>query len=389
MGPSGRLQLADILSTYGQDYLAAHALARSQARAWRAIVACRTAALGGHVDRCDACGATRHVYHSCRNRHCPRCQTRAKEQWIAARQRELLPVPYTHLVLTLPHALNSLAGHHFRVMTDLLFASAAATLTAFGADPRWLGGRLAFSLVLHTWSQDLRRHLHVHALVASGALTDEGLWVASRRGFLFPVKALSKVFRGKFINGLAQAREQGRLHRSALDDAAWWQLLRELHRHDWVVYAKQPLGGPSQVLAYLGRYTHRVAISNERLASMADGMVAFRARDNARPGKKRMVRLPAPQFIGRFLQHVLPPGFKRIRHYGILASAHKHEQLARCRQALQMPQPDPAVIETVDAFLRSVSGRELACCPHCGQTAMRLVEVLAPRRRRPCPTGPP
>jgi hypothetical protein len=383
------LQLADILSTYGQDYLATHALARSQAKAWRAIVACRTPVLGGHVDRCAACGTNRHVYHSCRNRHCPRCQTRAKEQWIAARHRELLPVPYTHLVFTLPHALNGLAGPHFRAITDLLFATAAATLTAFGANPRWLGGKLAFSLVLHTWSQDLRRHLHVHALVASGALTDEGRWINSRRGFLFPVKALSQVFRAKFIDGLAQAREQGRLQHGIPDDASWRQLLHALRRHDWVVYAKQPLGGPAPVLDYLARYTHRVAISNERLASMADGMVAFRVRDNTHPGNKRIVRLEAARFIGRFLQHVLPPGFKRIRHYGILASVHKHAQLARCRQALRVPAPDAAVIETVEVFLRRVTGRELACCPHCGQAAMRVLDVMAPRRQRPCPTGPP
>ena len=389
MAASGRLQLADILNAHGQDYLAAHALARSQAKAWRAIVSCRTAALGGHVDRCDACGATRHVYHSCRNRHCPRCQTRTKEQWIAARQRELLPVPYTHLVFTLPHALNGLTGHHFRAITDLLFASAAATLTEFGASPRWLGGQLAFSLVLHTWSQDLGRHLHVHALVASGALTADGRWTGSRRGFLFPVKALSKVFRGKFIDGLERIYEEGRLRHGVPDDAAWRPLLRALRGHNWVVYAKQPLGGPAQVLEYLGRYTHRVAISNERLVGMADGMVAFRARDNARPGKKRLVRLPAPQFIGRFLQHVLPPGFNRIRHYGILASACKHAQLPRCRQALQMPAPDPALIETVEMFFRRVAGRELSCCPQCGHAAMRLVEVLAPRAQRPCPTGPP
>jgi hypothetical protein len=387
---AGRLQLADLLTTYGQDYLATHALARSQAKAWRAIVSCRTAVLGGHVDRCDACGTTRHIYHSCRNRHCPRCQTRAKEQWVAARQRELLPVPYTHLVFTLPHALNGLAGHHFRCISDLLFASAAATLTAFGANPRWLGGQLAFSLVLHTWSQDLRRHLHVHALVASGALAGDGRWIDSRRGFLFPVKALSKVFRGKFLDGLARARAEGRLQRGgAPGDAGWRQLLCELRRHDWVVYAKQPLGGPSQVLEYLARYTHRVAISNERLVSMTDGLVAFRVRDNANPGKKRIERLSAQQFIGRFLLHVLPPGFKRIRHYGILASAHKHGQLARCRQALQIPEPNAIVIEAVDAFLRRVNGQELACCPQCGQAAMRLMEVIAPRRTRPCPTGPP
>lgn len=388
MPAPGRLQLADILCVQGQDYLATHALAHSQAKAWRAIVTCRTAALGGHVDRCAACGTTRHVYHSCRNRHCPRCQTRAKEQWIAARQRELLPVPYTHLVFTLPHALNGLAGQHFRCVTDLLFASAAATLTAFGANDRWLGGQLAFSLVLHTWSQDLRRHLHVHALVASGALNADGRWVSSRRGFLFPVKALSAVFRAKFLDALTQAREQGRLS-SAADDAAWRPLLRALRQHDWVVYAKQPLGGPSQVLEYLARYTHRVAISNERLMGMTDGMVAFRVRDNAHPGNKRIERLPAQQFIGRFLQHVLPSGFKRIRHYGMLASVHKHAQLARCRQALQMPEPDPTVVETVEAFFRRVTGRELACCPQCGQPAMRWMDVIVPHRQHPSTTGPP
>ncbi|WP_334189439.1 IS91 family transposase [Noviherbaspirillum sp.] len=390
MAHCGRTQLADIFRLHGQDYLATHALARSQAKAWRAIVSCRTPALGGHVDRCDACGTTRHVYHSCRNRHCPRCQTRAKEQWIAARHRELLPVPYTHLVFTLPHALNNLASHHFRAITDLLFASAAQTLSAFGANPRWLGGKLAFSLVLHTWSQNLMRHLHVHALVASGALTDDGRWACSRRGFLFPVKALSKVFRAKFIAALGQAREAGRLQRhGGIDDNAWQQLLRALYRHDWVVYAKQPLGGPAQVLDYLARYTHRVAISNERLASMADGIVSFRVRDNANAGKKRIERLPAQQFIGRFLLHVLAPGFKRIRHYGILAGVHKHQQLALCRQALEAPEPDTAVIEAVEAFFQRVTGQELAFCPHCGQPTMRLMEVVAPSRWRACATGPP
>jgi hypothetical protein len=390
MTGSGRTELADIFRQHGQGYLATHALARSQAKAWRAIVTCRTAALGGHIDQCAACGTTRHIYHSCRNRHCPRCQTRAKEQWIAARHRELLPVSYTHLVFTIPHALNGLASHHFRCITDILFASAAATLTAFGADPRWLGGRLAFSLVLHTWSQNLMRHLHVHALVASGALTPQGQWIGSRRGFLFPVKALSSVFRAKFIDALTQARGEGRLQRDGcIGDAAWQQLLRALRRHDWVVYAKQPLGGPAQVLEYLARYTHRVAISNERLVSLANGTVAFRVRDNANAGKKRIERLPAQQFIGRFLLHVLPPGFKRIRHYGMLANTHKHRQLALCRQALEVPAPDAAVVETVDAFLRRVTGVALACCPHCGQAAMRLMEVIAPRRQHPCATGPP
>jgi hypothetical protein len=387
---SGRTELAEIFRLHGQGYLATHALARSQAKAWRAIVTCRTAALGGHVDQCAACGTTRHVYHSCRNRHCPRCQMRAKEQWIAARNRELLPVPYTHLVFTIPHALNGLASGHFRCITDILFDTAAATLTAFGANDRWLGGKLAFSLVLHTWSQNLLRHMHVHALVASGALTPDGRWINSRRGFLFPVKALSKVFREKFIEALGQAREQGRLHDSdTMSGKTWRQLLTDLRRHDWVVYARQPLGGPAQVLDYLARYTHRVAISNERLVSMENGIVTFRVRDNAHPGKKRLERLAAQDFIGRFLLHVLPPGFKRIRHYGILASGHKQQQLALCRAALQVPAPETTVIETVEAFFKRVMGREVACCPQCGQATMRLAQVIAPCRPSPQSTGPP
>jgi hypothetical protein len=248
----GRVELADILRTHGQAYLAGHTLCSSQAKAWRAIVACRTEALGGHVQQCNTCHAVRYTYHSCRNRHCPKCQSRAKEQWVAARNRELLPVPYTHLVFTLPHAINGLASSHFRTITDLLFQAASATLIAFGADPKWLGGQLAFSLVLHTWSQNLMRHLHVHALVASGALTADGRWLSSKKGFLFPVKALSKVFREKFIDALKQVRQDGRLHHAQTDDAnRWTKLLMALRRHDWVVYAKQPLGGPAQVLEYL------------------------------------------------------------------------------------------------------------------------------------------
>lgn len=207
-----RLGLADILRRFGPAYAATHPLSAIQARAWRAIIACRTAALGGHVERCDTCGTTRHVYHSCRNRHCPLCQTRAKETWLAARRRELLPVPYFHVVFTLPHALNALIGRHARVIYEMLFACASTTLSEFAANPRWLGGTPAFTLVLHTWKQDLARHVHVHALVAGGALTEHGAWVSPKRGFLFPVAALSKVFRGKFMARLALERERGALH---------------------------------------------------------------------------------------------------------------------------------------------------------------------------------
>ncbi|MDP3841931.1 MAG: IS91 family transposase [Oxalobacteraceae bacterium] len=389
MAVRGRVELADIFRIHGEAYLASHLLARSQTKAWRAIVACRTEALGGHVEQCTDCGATRHVYHSCRNRHCPKCQTRAKEAWITARNRELLPVPYTHLVFTIPHALNGLAGGHFRLITDILFEAASRTLIEFGANPRWLGGTLAFSLVLHTWSQNLLRHLHVHALVASGALGSDGQWLHGKRGFLFPVKALSTVFRGKFIDALKQARIDKRLGEIISDDR-WRNLLIALRRHDWVVYAKQPIGGPAQVLDYLARYTHRVAISNERLVGLYNGVVAFRVRDNANTGKKRVEQLSAETFIARFLQHVLPQGFKRIRHYGLLASCHKREKLAACRLALQVPEPVTAVIETVDAFMQRVAHIDMTRCTHCAAGVMRVIDTIAPRRSfMPQKTGPP
>ncbi|MGA8391574.1 MAG: transposase zinc-binding domain-containing protein, partial [Burkholderiaceae bacterium] len=249
-----------MLATFGPAYLAAQSLPRGAAKVWRAILACRTAALGGHVESCTGCGMSRHIYHSCRNRHCPRCQTRAKEAWIVARRREVLPVPYFHLVFTVPHDLNGLIGAAPRRLYENLFAAAAATLTEFAGSRRHLGGIPAFSLVLHTWKQDLGRHVHVHALVAGGALSDTGEWLSPKKGFLFPVRALSRVFRGKFIGGLDGLRRQGHLP-DFLDPVGWQRLKQRLYAHDWVVYAKQPLGGPEAVLEYLGRYTHRVAIS--------------------------------------------------------------------------------------------------------------------------------
>lgn len=390
MSAGGHTELADILrSEQGQAWLVGHPLARSQAKAWRAIVACRTAALGGRTDQCDHCGAIRHRFNSCRNRQCPKCQTRAKEQWIAARQRELLPVPYAHVVFTLPHALNPLAGRHFRLITDILFACASRTLIGFGANPRWLGGELAFSLVLHTWTQDLRRHLHVHALVANGALADDGRWIEGKPNFLFPAKALSKVFREKFMDALKLARLEHRLGQDADDDAAWHVLLQALRRHDWVIYAKPALNGPAQVLDYLGRYTQKTAISNERLVDMQGGDVRFRVRDNVNPGKKRIERIPIVTFISRFMSHVLPTGFKRIRHYGILASCHKRAKLARCRTALDLPQPDPAVIESVAAFMRRVADVEIAQCTCCAHGRFQCIGIIAPQRQPHHARGPP
>ena len=324
----------------------------------------------------------RHVYHSCRNRHCPQCQTRAKEAWLAARQRELLPIPYFHLVFTLPHALNGLVGRHARMIYETLFATVSATLCEFAASPRHLGGTPGFSLVLHTWQQDLGRHVHLHALVAGGALTAAGDWVSPKRGFLFPVKALSKVFRGKFIAVLEAQQNSGKLQDDvALSAGAWQQLKRQLYAHDWVVYAKQPLGGPAQVLEYLGRYTHRVAISNERIAGVHNGEVAFRVRVNGAAGKKRTIRLDGAAFIGRFLLHLLPKGFKRIRHYGLLGPAHKATHLAAARAALHAPQPQPMVIESVAQFMRRVAKIEWAACPHCQGGHFEVVQAVSPQPR--------
>ena len=387
------MELADILRAHGEAYLAAHPLSRGQAKAWRAIVGCRTDAMGGHLDQCGNCGATRYVFHSCRNRHCPKCQTRAKEQWIAARHRDLLPVPYFHLVFTLPHALNGLASRHARVIYETLFEAVAQTLTAFGANPRWLGGSLAFTLVLHTWAQDLSRHIHLHALVAGGALTDDGHWRSSKRGFLFPVKALSALFRGKFIAALQLRRVRGRMHTdTALTERVWSDLLAQLYRHDWVVYAKEPLGGPAQVLDYLARYTHKVAISNERLVSLEHGQVAFRVRDSARGNRTRVERLDAEAFIGRFLSHVLPQGLKRIRHYGLLAPCHKAAKLAACRVAFDLPEPDTPLVETIQDFTRRVWQVDITRCTRCHAGFFQFLAPIArlPQRWHPqLATGPP
>ena len=377
-----RPTLAELLRSHGDAFRAAHRLSPAQARVWRAIVACRTEALGGTLERCDACGKTRHLWRSCRNRHCPQCQSRAKDAWRAGRLAELLPVPYAHWVFTLPHALNSLAAWHGRWLYDQLFECAAATLTELAANPRWLGATPAFSLVLHTWTQDLRTHLHVHALITCGGLDADGHWKAPSRGagFLFPVRAASRIFRAKLLAALDRGHDRGEIP----DDPEqvpdrWQRRRRQLLAHDWVVYAKTPPAGPAQVLDYLARYTHRTAISNERILGCDEGVVRLRVRDNERGGK-RTVRLPIEQFIGRFLRHVLPAGFKRIRHYGMLAPAHKRLRLAAARTALDTPAPDPVAIESAQAFLQRVSDSDPERCPHCGRGHWVTVAVLVRTR---------
>ena len=383
--------LAGILRQFGPAYLATHALSVSKAKAWRAIVACRTPVLGGHIETCTDCGAMRHVYHSCRNRHCPLCQTRAKEVWLAQRRRELLPTPYFHLVFTLPHDLNGLIGSRPRLLYELLFSAVSATLNEFAANPRWLGGMPAFSLVLHTWKQDLGRHVHLHALMAGGALSAEGGWISAKRGFLFPVQALSRVFRGKFIAALTAANANGKLpDEGNVTSVPWRTLLARLFAHNWVVYAKQPLGGPAQVLDYLARYTHRVAISNERIVGMDEHNIHFKVRDSANGNKKRRCTLPTATFIDRFLLHILPSGFKRIRHYGLLGPAGKAVKLAQARTALLAPEPDPVIVETVADFLRRVERLNWTRCRCCQTGTCIPTGALRPTGKpEPLERGPP
>jgi len=388
--------LAEVLRTFGPAYLRDHSLSTPQARAWRAIVACRTPALGGKLQRCDRCGREQRLFRSCRNRHCPQCQSQARDAWRQAQMAELLPVPYCHLVFTLPHALNDLAQFHARWVYRTLMQCVAATLTEFAANPRWLGGMGAFTLVLHTWTQDLRRHIHVHALMACGGLDADGHWCAPKRSptFLFPVHALSRVFRAKFIDALRHASQRGELPRDpASTEAHRRTRLQQLRRHDWVVYAKTPLAGPELVLDYLSRYTHRVAVSNERIVGIDASGVRLRVRADDRGGK-RTVLIDGPTFVARFLRHVLPPGFKRIRHYGLLSAATKSARLAQARLALAMPAANAQACEDAAAFLKRVTGIEVSCCPHCRLGHWRTVQVLPPERSSRAPAddacrGPP
>lgn len=288
-------------------------------------------------------------------------------------------MPYFHLVFTLPHDLNGLIGQCPRALYEMLFGAVSATLTEFAANPRWLGGTAAFSLGLHTWKQDLARHVHLHALVPGGALKADGQWVAAKRGFLFPIEALSSVFRGKFVAALKAARQNGNLRAQApMADVAWDALLARLYLHDWVVYAKHSLGGPAQVLDYLGRDTHRVAISNERILDIGADTVSVRVRDWTQGNRRRTLKLPAQTFIERFLLHVLPKGFKRIRHYGLLGPAGKAAKLAKARAALSAPTPDPVVVESVQDFMHRIERLEYMRCTHCGRGQFLPTAPIAP-----------
>ena len=373
-GPAS-IELADIVRAYGDTYRQTHPLALVQQQALRAIATCRTAALGGHTQTCDRCGAVRHAYNSCRNRHCPKCQGAAQATWLAARQAERLPIPYFHVVFTLPHTLNALAQGNPRVLYTALFRAAAETLLTFGRDPRYLGGTIGVTAILHTWGQNLSQHLHLHCVVTGGALTtDHEHWIAAQPSFLFPVRALSPVFRAKYLDALRAAFERGALTFAAgtadlADPATFARFLAALRTEPWVVYAKPPFGGPAQVLAYLGRYTHRVAISNARLVDLRDGVARFRWKDYADRDRVKVMTLTADEFLRRFLLHVVPRGFMRIRHFGLLANRHRRSRLDRCRAVLAAPVTDgPAASPATD----------VVHCPVCRVGVMHVTAVLTP-----------
>lgn len=377
-----RLELADIVRHHGDAYQCAHRLTSVQHRALRAIATCRTAALGGHQETCDRCGAVRITYNSCRNRHCPKCQTLTTARWLAARRADLLPIPYFHVVFTLPHDLNALAQGNPRVIYTLLFRAAADTLLTFGRDPRHLGGTIGITAILHTWGQNLSQHLHLHCLVTGGALAaDKSRWITGRSSFLFPVRALATVFRAKYLAALRRAFATGQLRfadgtADLADRHAFTALLGRLRAVNWIVYAKRPFAGPDQVLSYLGRYTHRVALSNDRLIEHRDGRVRFRWKDYAHHDRVKILTLQAHEFLRRFLLHIVPRGFTRIRHFGLLANRTRRETLTRCRSLLGQPATHEAPSESTAALMHRLTGIDLERCPICGEGRMQLTAIL-------------
>ena len=367
-------ELADIFRAYGESYRQAQALPGAQLKVMRAIESCRTAALGGHLQQCDSCGYQQPVYNSCRNRHCPKCGSLAKAQWLEDRKADLLPVGYFHLVFTLPHELNPLLLVNKKVLCDSLFKAVSQTLLDFGRTH--LHGSLGFICVLHTWDQTLRDHFHLHCLIPGGALSfDLRRWIPARRTFLFSVTALSLVFRGKFLALLERSFGKGELQfpgRTAalVEPAAFNALVHALHRKSWVVYAKRPFSSPEKVLDYLGRYTQRVALSNNRLLALtqsaAGPLVTFSYRDRRDCIRTRTMALQVNEFIRRFLLHVLPNGFMRIRHFGFLANRSRKQKLDRCRALLGLAQqPVPPSKKSARQLLLEVTGFDLARCPAC------------------------
>lgn len=383
------LEVADIFQRYGENYRQKHQghISLDQLKVMSAIERCRTAELGGHVLLCENCGALEVSYNSCRNRHCPKCQSAAAQRWLLARQQDLLPVGYFHVVFTLPEVLRDIAYQNKKMVYTILFRCAAETLLRIAGDPKHLGAHIGMTMVLHTWGSSLVHHPHVHCIVPGGGLSeDKQQWIGCRPGFFLPVRVLSRLFRRLFLQQLEAVHKQGGLHFYGHLDwlnqySCFKEHLRPLHQIEWVVYAKPPFSGPSAVLAYLSRYTHRVAIANSRIVGINENGVRFTYKDYRQKNctKQKVMCLSVDEFMRRFLLHVLPKGFQRIRHYGLLANAHRVENLARCRKALKVK---PKAIETPSPD-DSIEGPYI--CPVC-KTAMVIVETFIVCHK---PRGPP
>jgi hypothetical protein len=372
-----RLEVADVFRQHEQEFLKrwGHTLSARQLRAFRAIGACRTAALGAHIERCDHCSHQTIAYNSCRNRHCPKCQSTARDRWLAARSAELLPVPYCHVVFTLPQELSILTLQNPRLLYSMLFRAASETLLTIAEDPRRLGAHIGFLAVLHTWNQKLLHHPHLHCVVPAGGLSlDRSRWKACRPRFFLPVKVLSRMFRGKFLAFLGAAYRNNRLRLAGSltrlkKPTEFARFLSQLRAVNWVVYAKRPFGGPEYVIKYLARYTHRVAIANGRLIEMQKGQVTFRWRDSADGNQQKLMTLDAVEFIHRYLLHILPQGFVKIRHFGFLANRSRRQALALCRSLLPTPtSPPPDALTTTQR--RAMERR----CPICQVGTLHILD---------------
>jgi len=379
-------ELAAIFRRFGKAFRAAHPLSRAQARVMRAIEVCRTAVLGGHVEQCGHCSHTRHAYNSCRNRHCPKCQNAERARWLADRQAELLPVEYFHVVFTLPEPVARIAFCNPREVYAMLFGAASQTLLTIARDPKHLGADIGFFTILHTWGQNLLHHPHVHCVVPGGGLSPDGTrWIACRPGFFLPVRVLSRLFRRLFLEALEAAFHQGKLHffgdlAPLRDPDSFAACLAPLRSVEWVVYAKPPFGGAAHVLQYLGRYTHRVALANERILHVGDAEVTFQWKDyrqGSGRNKSRRMTLAADEFLRRFLVHVLPDRFQRIRHCGFLANRHRQHKLALCRRLLCTPITGLLPTAEQCAAAIAVTPTPIAArCPACGVGLMVRVAVL-------------
>lgn len=384
------LEVADIIRRHGEDFLAVHGKSVTSAhhRILRALADCRTSALGGHLDVCDACGHEHPSYNSCRNRHCPKCHASATADWFDQRRDALLPVPYFHVVFTLPAQLRAIALRNKRVVYGLFFEAASQTLLTIAADPKHLGAQIGFFAILHTWGQLLQLHPHLHCIVPGGGIApDRSRWVSTEADYFLPVKVLSRMFRGKFLALIQRVMADGKIQvpdsaAELREPARWRSLVTELYAKEWVVYAKPPFGGPESVLKYLARYTHRIAISNERLIALSDGRVTFGWKDYANDNRQRTTTIEATEFIRRFLLHEVPSGFMRIRHYGFLANASRTRNLELCRRLLPQPASPVEPIQDSPAHTRASETPETPArqCPECKRGTLQFVRELLPLR---------